>query len=117
MQCLEGLDREKIGDADRAEFRDAARSLRIRSTIIRFSARLLMSVESMWRTSRSPSWVPARGAVPFIGRVEMARPCCSMKVRRRRQDRRRRRYRRDRRRRRAASGADRDKAPAASRRA
>ena len=45
------------------------RSLRSRSTIIRFSARFLMSSCSRRAVSLSPSGARVRGAVPFIGRA------------------------------------------------
>ena len=50
------------------------RSLRIRSTIIRFSARCLTSLASTARASASASGVPPRGDVPFMGRVEIDAP-------------------------------------------
>ena len=44
-------------------------SLRSRSTIIRFSARFLMSSDSRRAVSLSPSGARMRAAVPFIGRA------------------------------------------------
>ncbi len=55
------------------------RSLRMRSTIMRFSARCFTSLASVRRASASASAVLPRGAVPFIGRVEITHPSCSMK--------------------------------------
>ncbi|EWS52474.1 hypothetical protein X551_04742 [Methylibium sp. T29] len=50
------------------------RSLRSRSTIIRFSARFLVSRLSSRAVSLSPSSTARRGAVPFIG-LATSRPC------------------------------------------
>ncbi len=50
------------------------RSLRIRSTIIRFSARCLGSAASVRAAAASASASASRAAVPFIGRAIASRP-------------------------------------------
>ncbi len=74
MQGRKALDRKRSLTTTDPTSDRRLRSLRSRSTIIRFSARFFSLCASARASAASCSGLAPRGAVPFIGRVAMRRP-------------------------------------------
>ena len=79
VQGLVGLDGEQVGDVDAADLGDAPDVVAHQIDDHQVLGALLdVRRQLLAAPAASASSVPARGAVPFIGRVNTVRPSCSM---------------------------------------